>query len=616
MMQTMRENTKKILWVLIFAFLATIIFAWGMGGFDRQGRIRSGVLATINGDKILQDRFDKQIEQRLQQEREKNKGQEVDENKTRTIRTEVWDAAVSEILLEQELNRLGIKIGPREIAYELQHNPPQYIAQAEYFQNNGQFDTAKYIDFLKNPRATNDLVMMEADVSARLRQQRLIDLITASAMVSPRELWEDYTDRNETMKLRFVQFPAVNNPADTALVTEAEIEKNYSDRKEEFQDPEQRRVWLVSFREVPTAADSQRAKEQAEEIYQRAKKGENFADLARDNSEDNSAANGGSTGYFGRGRMVKPYEEVAFNTPIDSIARPVMSQFGWHVIKVTGKKAAAPAKKAKKGQPETPAQEEQVETSHVLFKFAPSTDTKDLIRDQAREFATAAQAKKSDLKKLAQQYNVKIDTSSFFGQQGGNIPKLGRSILAVNFAFDAKINQVSFPYYVRNAWFVVGLVEIKKEGIRPLKDVRKQIQDQLVREKRTAKAVERAEAAKRAGSSLDQIAVSAGLKVDTTGMVKATDYLPNVGRELDLTKQAKVSPLNTLCGPARGSRGAYLFTVVDRVKTDSTMFTQQMTQQMNQMLQRRQQQLYTDYMAKLKKKAKIEDYRHLMYSDF
>ncbi|MDK9701196.1 MAG: SurA N-terminal domain-containing protein, partial [bacterium] len=146
MMQTMRENTKKVLWVLIIAFIGTIIFAWGMGGFDRNSQVRSGVLAIIDGEKILQQDFDNRVEQRIQQEREKNNNQDLDENRVRTLRNEVWDGIINEILLEQELDRLGVSIGTREIAYELRNNPPQYVQQAEVFQNNGQFYAAKYED--------------------------------------------------------------------------------------------------------------------------------------------------------------------------------------------------------------------------------------------------------------------------------------------------------------------------------------------------------------------------------------------------------------------------------------------------------------------------------------
>ena len=68
--------------------------------------------------------------------------------------------------------------------------------------------------------------------------------------------------------------------------------------------------------------------------------GEDFAKLAKENSEDGSASNGGDLSYFRKGQMVKPFEDAAFGLEKDQISPVVETQFGYHVIKVTDKKAA------------------------------------------------------------------------------------------------------------------------------------------------------------------------------------------------------------------------------------------------------------------------------------
>lgn len=608
MMQKMRENTKTILWILIFAFLATIIFAWGMGGFDRKSQANTGILAKVNGQKIMQEIFDRAIEQRIQEERERSGGQELDENRTRTIRNEVWEQTINQVLLQQELDRLGISISDREVAFEMKNNPPQYIREAEYFQNNGQFDQTKYEDFLKNPQAINEIIAIESDMRERLKQQRLIDRITASAMVSDELLWDEWSDKNVSFRFNYILFPILTSSTDTSMVSEAEIESEYQKRLEEYRVDEQRSLWFVSFPEKPSSQDSIHTKELADEIYQRALKGESFAELARTYSEDNSASKGGDLGYFPRGRMVKPFEDVAFSIPIDSIAPPVLSQFGWHVIKVTGKKM-----EPSKADPKV--KEEQVEASHILFKFTPSMETKDLIRDKSRNFMTAVIEKKKSVADIAKEFDVNLDTTGLF-VESGSIPKVGKAPLVTAFAFDSKIGDVSFPYWVRNGWYIFGLVDIKKPHYKPLADLRKQIQNSLVQEKRISKAFEEAKSALSKGSTIEMISQATGKSIDTTSLVKAKDYLPNIGRELDLTVRAKTAPLQTLQGPARGQKGAYLFTVVERTNADSVAYKAQKSQQVNQILQRRQQQLYNDYLKKMKERAKIDDWRYLSYSDF
>lgn len=66
--------------------------------------------------------------------------------------------------------------------------------------------------------------------------------------------------------------------------------------------------------------------------------GKNFADVAAECSKCPSGANGGDLGYFGRGMMVKPFEDAAFELEVGELSQPVQTQFGWHLIEVTDKK--------------------------------------------------------------------------------------------------------------------------------------------------------------------------------------------------------------------------------------------------------------------------------------
>ena len=66
--------------------------------------------------------------------------------------------------------------------------------------------------------------------------------------------------------------------------------------------------------------------------------GKNFADAAAEFSKCPSGAAGGDLGFFGRGMMVKPFEDAAFELEVGELSRPVQTQFGWHLIEVTDKK--------------------------------------------------------------------------------------------------------------------------------------------------------------------------------------------------------------------------------------------------------------------------------------
>ena len=78
-------------------------------------------------------------------------------------------------------------------------------------------------------------------------------------------------------------------------------------------------------------------KEEAEEIAERLKKGEDFATLAKEKSKDPSAEDG-DLGFFTRGQMLKPFEDAAFALEVDEVSEPVQTQFGWHIIVVEEKR--------------------------------------------------------------------------------------------------------------------------------------------------------------------------------------------------------------------------------------------------------------------------------------
>lgn len=80
-----------------------------------------------------------------------------------------------------------------------------------------------------------------------------------------------------------------------------------------------------------------KTEQEAMDLYNEIKNGASFADLAAENSMCPSGRNGGDLGFFGKGMMVKPFEDAAFELEVGEISQPVQTQFGWHLIQLTGK---------------------------------------------------------------------------------------------------------------------------------------------------------------------------------------------------------------------------------------------------------------------------------------
>ncbi len=122
----------------------------------------------------------------------------------------------------------------------------------------------------------------------------------------------------------------------------AELKAYYDNHPIEFEQGEQIKARHILIRVEQNAAPEvdDKAKKTIEMLAKKLKDGASFADLAKDYSEDpGSKINGGDLGFFGRGQMVKEFEDAAFATKINEVSSPVRTAFGYHLIKVTDKKA-------------------------------------------------------------------------------------------------------------------------------------------------------------------------------------------------------------------------------------------------------------------------------------
>ncbi|MDP8214553.1 MAG: peptidylprolyl isomerase [Candidatus Euphemobacter frigidus] len=176
-------------------------------------------------------------------------------------------------------------------------------------------------------------------IAARFPSREQFEQQLARAGVTDEALRRDIARNLKIQLLIDKQLP----PKEELEASEEEVEKFYNENPRNFEQPEQVGAShiLIKFSPEDTTEQKEEKRRKLAEIEKQIDEGADFAELARENSQDiGSAEKGGELGYFPRGRMIKPFEETAFAMGTGEVSEIVETQFGYHLIKVTGRKEA------------------------------------------------------------------------------------------------------------------------------------------------------------------------------------------------------------------------------------------------------------------------------------
>jgi peptidyl-prolyl cis-trans isomerase D len=592
MMKAMRKLTKLILWIVIAAFVGTIIFAWGME-FSAKGK-KQGMIATVNGQDIPYTTFQYLYDQAVR-ETEKSKG-EVSDQTANQLREQVWNQMVNDILLQQETKKRGITVSDAELFEYLKRFPPKELMQNPAFQTkDGKFDYQKYLQALADPRVPWEQV--EPYVRSNLTLAKLQQSVISLVRVTDQEVKQYYMNDNEHVKVKYLLVPVSRFLERNLSVSDPEIQAYYQMHKEEFKVDQSADLSYVTFEKKPSATDDEKTKDKLLDIKKEIEDGGDFAELAKEYSEDKgSAEQGGDLGWFGKGKMVEAFENAAFALKPGEMSEPVKTQFGWHLIKVFD------AKEGEKGR--------EIKASHILLKTEISQETLDQLKLEADEFAD--RAKKSDLDKAAQEQNLSVSQTGWF-PKGGYIRSLGTNPEVDEFAFKNKIGTISPAIETDKGFCIFQIKGRRPAGISPLEDAAGVIKQELLKTRADSLAYDEAQkifAQIKAGKSLQKAAEDNNAVYAETEELSRNSLIPNlgsvpefIGASFSLNQQNRLSP------PIKTDQGTFIIELVSKTPINDSLFTSAKDSLSSVVLQNKQSQIYQDWFAQLRKSAKIQDYR-------
>tara|TARA_B100001142_G_C14334193_1_gene655234 strand:+ start:207 stop:2042 length:1836 start_codon:yes stop_codon:yes gene_type:complete len=605
MLTTIRNRSHVFLWALLILFLLSMSIGGLVGGANiidqLLGRVNPAeAIGSVNGDKITPDQFNQAVTARLRSMQDS--GMEISDQYLETIRQQVWDSFIEERLTSQAIEDLNISVTDDEILYHLKNSPPFDIQQI-FFRDN-VFDREYYMQALNTPGMVDWAPIESWMRDFYLPRYKLQQIIKMSAVVSPSDVKNEYVKRNIDYTISALHIPRMAIQDRVVKPTEDELSKEYKNRIDTFKESEKRNLSFVSWPKVASKDDSIRTKQEALTLIQSIKDGTDFSTLANIHTQDPGnqfspdSGRGGDLGWFGKGQMFKPFEEAAFKARRGSIVGPVLTQVGYHIIKIDSIK-----NKRKDNH--------QVKARHILLKVDLGQKTRTELRRKATLFSYDSQD--YGMASAVDSHDVKVQNALNLNESDFFVSQVGPFRSAVRWAFNSKKEDVSEPLETESFYAVFKLDSIIPEGVKPFKDARDEIYRDLLKENEFEASNLYAEEIKSEimnGASFKSIKDKNNrVEFIPSDRKKLNGSFISLGKSEQLIGALINSEKGKIIGPVKTLRGHGIVKVENIASFDSSNWEVSKQIIRNELINRKERETYGDWMKSLKDEAKIVDNR-------
>jgi len=330
-----------------------------------------------------------------------------------------------------------------------------------------------------------------------------------------------------------------------------------------------------------------------------------FDTLAMQFGTDATRTGGGDLGYSAPGQMVKPFNDLIFFEAEEDTVYTVNTQFGIHVVEVTGKKFI-----------------NNTEAAQVLYisqPIVPSQATQDSIYQEALSFVSQNRTMEDLIQSVAERDDLEMETSGSLERNSYNVGTLGASQSSrdiVRWAFDSEteIDEVSPEVYIyqdevelfNNKYVIAALRSILPPGIPDVEDIKDQIEPQVINRKKAEMLEERM-----VGKAMSTIANEFNVEIDTANNVTfGSAFLPGLGNEPKVIAAAFNMASGETSEPIAGNSGVY---VIEVMQTPSEVTPNNLAQQRRTASASTRTQVSSRLIPAIRSNADISDYRSRFY---
>jgi peptidyl-prolyl cis-trans isomerase D len=630
MMTWMRRVSPYLLAAVLLAFVVSLAY-FGVSGNPGGDGGRTAVV-TVNGDAVSAVTFDRAYRAAVEQMRQMA-GERWSEELPRMLRLrdQVAERLIEERLVARGAAREGVVVSDAEVADQ--------IMRIGAFQEGGRFSRDRYIRLLGMAQPPMSPAEFEADFRAELARQRLQALVVDGAKVTEaeaRRAWEidrsrvraaylllpvgsgdglEATDAeleayHQAHQAEFTQperrrvlaavLPAASVPA--PAVTDADVEAAYKARQSQFEQPPRTKVShiLVKVPSVGGSAAEDKARARADAALARIRGGADFAQVAKDVSEDPATASrGGDLGLIGAGELVPDVDKLIQTLKPGEVGGPIRSPFGYHVVKVFERLPGS--------------RKELKEVASTLRATLTAEGQLRAHRDRAQDAQRtllvapdfAAEAKKLGLTVREAGPLRRGDPIEGVGQ----VAELGDAIFAL------PPDGVSNPVRVPEGYVIVRLLGREPSRVLPLAEARPDVLRAVRRQKARDATKARAETlveAVRKGEDPRALARQHGATFAEIGPFSRAEPLGDRALGQSLGPVALALPDGSVGGPVEGPGGFYVVKLLGREGPDPAAFAAARAETEARLLREKRARLWQAWLAAERASSKIEINRQIL----
>jgi peptidyl-prolyl cis-trans isomerase D len=619
MLDFMRRQRSSLKWVwviLIFIFSVSLILLYIPAG-DLPNVSVSTDVASIGSESISAREF--QTAYRTSVDR--MRGQITPEMmRAFHFERQILDNLITQHVMIEEARRLGLDVTPAEVEQKILENP--------VFRENGVFiGRARYEAILsQNNFSVEDF---ESAMTNEILRDKLRSFVTASVNVTDKDVEEEYKRRNEKAKIdyfvidaakldnkvtvsekderdyyeknkakytipekrkaKYVFFESLKLRAESKA-TDDELRQYYEQHKDEYTLPERVKAQHILFKtQGKTPEEIEKIKEKARGVLERAKKGEDFSGLAKQYSEDSTAAAGGDLGDFGRGQMVPEFEKAAFSMGVGAISDLVQTQFGIHIIKVNSKQERR----------ERPFEEMKEAVRPIVETRKAEQRGSELAQQAAVDLVG-----NKDLDAVAKKYNAQVKETPLI-EPGQAIPDLGNAAELDRRMFTMNKGEIGTALQVDRGYVVPQVVDIVAAHPASFEEARDKVAVDVKAEKTKELAAAKAKQAEemvKSGKDLATTAKAVEAEIKTSDLLTRGSAIPEFGSIGELDKEVFSLPIGKPGTPLSVSGKTIAFAVKERQAMNPDEMKKSIDTVRSEMLPQRRDLYFTAYIQDVRKK--------------